>query len=295
MKDQRKAYLYAAFTVVIWSTVAAAFKLSLRYLDPVQLLFYASLTSTAVLAVILAAQGKLHKVCTHPGAHYLRSLGQGFLNPFLYYVILFKAYDLLPAQIAQPLNYTWALSLTFLSIPLLKQKIHAREITAGFVCYLGVVVIVSKGRSAGMSEIDPLGVFLALASTFVWACSWIMGVRDHREPVESLFLAFVSGLPFIFLTCLLTSSLRIEDARGLLGAAYVGIFEMGITFVLWLNALRLSENSARVGNLIFLSPFISLLFIHFLVGEEILVTTYGGLALIVTGLLMQSSRGSGRR
>jgi len=47
-----------------------------------------------------------------------------------------------------------------------------------------------------------------------------------------------------------------------------------------------------VGNLIFLSPFISLLFIHFLVGEEILVPTFAGLALIVAGLMVQGTGSS---
>ena len=40
----------------------------------------------------------------------------GLVNPFLYYLVLFKAYDLLPAQEAQAINYTWALMLAFLSV-----------------------------------------------------------------------------------------------------------------------------------------------------------------------------------
>ena len=72
-----------------------------------------------------------------------------------------------------------------------------------------------------------------------------------------------------------------------MGAAYVGVFEMGIAFVFWLVALRLSETTARVANLIFISPFVSLIFIHFLVGEEILPSTPIGLILIVAGLLIQ--------
>ncbi|HCO12391.1 MAG TPA: EamA family transporter, partial [Desulfonauticus sp.] len=45
MVNQKKAYFFGLLTVFIWSTVASAFKLSLRYLTPLQLLFYASLTS----------------------------------------------------------------------------------------------------------------------------------------------------------------------------------------------------------------------------------------------------------
>ena len=35
-----------------------------------------------------------------------------------------------------------------------------------------------------------------------------------------------------------------SSAEGLIGAAYVGLVEMGVAFVFWLSALRLSENTA---------------------------------------------------
>ena len=211
----------------------------------------------------------------------------GFLNPFLYYLVLFKAYDLLPAQEAQPLNYTWAITLALLSIPLLKQKIGLRDFTAAFVSYSGVVVISTHGDILNFRFSNPLGVALALGSTVIWALYWIYNTKDDRDPVVGLLLNFVFGLPLSLALCLFSSSVWVSSPYGLFGAVYVGIFEMGITFVFWLSALKLSENTAKVGNLIFISPFLSLVFIHFLVGEDILASTYIGLALIVTGLLIQ--------
>ena len=287
MKNQQKAYLYGLLTVLLWSTVASAFKISLQFLKPIQLLFYASVMSIFILSLILLIQGNLGIILSYSRGQYLSSLRLGFLNPFLYYLILFKAYDLLPAQVAQPLNYTWALTLTFLSIPLLKQKIGMRDIAAGVICYCGVVVISSKGSLASFNSFNTLGVALALSSTVVWSLSWIYNTRDNRDSVASLLLAFLFGLPFIFITALVTTGFSVPDFRGILGAAYVGTFEMGITFVFWLTALRLSENTAKVGNLIFLSPFLSLLFIHFIVGEEIFPSTFTGLIFIITGLMIQ--------
>jgi len=290
MRDQKKAYLYGLATVLLWSTVASAFKLSLRYLDYVQLLLFSSFVSLLVLGAILILQGKLALVVKCSGRHYAQSLGLGLLNPFLYYLVLFKAYDLLPAQEAQPLNYTWALTLTFLSIPLLKQKIGFRDIAAGLVSYAGVLVISTHGDVFGLRFSDPLGVALALGSTLIWALYWIYNTRLDRDPVVGLFLNFAFSLPFILVFCLLFSDFRVPGPRGMLGAAYVGFFEMGITFVLWLSALKLSENTAMVGNLIFISPFLSLIFIHFLVGEHILGSTFAGLVLIIAGLLLQQLR-----
>lgn len=287
MVDQKKAYLFALAAVLFWSTVASAFKLSLRTLTPAELLLYAGLTSTLVLGLILLFQGKLGDALSGAPRHYRTALKLGLLNPFLYYLILFKAYDLLPAQEAQPLNYTWAITLTLLSIPLLKQKITGREIAAVVVSYVGVVVISTRGAFFRLHFTNPFGVALALGSTVIWALYWIYNTRDGRDPVVALFQNFFFGALFILAYCALTSQLRLPPYQGLLGAVYVGIFEMGITYVLWLQALRLSENTAKVGNLIFLSPFLSLVFIHFLVGETIYPSTYAGLLLIVAGLFIQ--------
>lgn len=74
---------------------------------------------------------------------------------------------------------------------------------------------------------------------------------------------------------------------GWAAVSYVGLFEMGVTFVLWLSALRLTQNTARISNLIFASPFISLLLLANIIGEEIHPSTLIGLIMIVCGLLIQ--------
>jgi len=291
MDNQKKAYIYGLSTVLLWSTVATAFKLSLRYLDYIQLLLYSTIVSILVLSCILALRKKTRLLFSYSGKQYLRSLVLGFLNPFLYYMVLFKAYDLLPAQEAQPLNYTWAITLALLSIPLLKQRIGIKDIFSVFVSYSGVVVISTHGDIFSFRFSNPLGVALALGSTVIWALYWIYNTKDDRDPVAGLLLNFMFGLPWVLTCCLLFSNVRVSNPFGLVGAAYVGVFEMGITFVLWLSALKLSENTAKVGNLIFLSPFLSLVFIHFLVGEDILPSTFIGLVLIVAGLLIQQLKG----
>jgi len=290
MRSQRQAILFGLSAVLLWSTVATAFKLSLRYCTPIELLLYSSFFSTLVIGVILGSQRKFHLVFQCSRREYLFSIFLGLLSPFLYYLILFEAYDLLPAQQAQPINYTWAITLSLLSVPLLKQKIHWQQWLALVVSYCGVVVISTEGEPFSLHFTDPFGVALALISTVVWALYWIYNTRDKRDPVVALFINFLFSLPFILVYYLLTSDPRIPSLNGLLGGAYVGTFEMGLSFVLWLMAMKLTDNTARISNLIFLSPFLSLVFIHFLLGEDILPATFIGLILIVAGLFCQRIR-----
>ena len=294
MKNQRQAYLYGLAAVLLWSTMASAFKLSLRYLTPAELLLHAALTSSIVLFVLLVFQGKLFLLKQLSWTDLRPSLSLGLLNPVLYYLVLLKAYDLLPAQQAQPLNYTWAITLSLLSIPLLGQQISRRELVAVVISYLGVVVISTRGDLFALNFDSPLGVALALISTIFWALYWIFNTRDQRDPVLGLLLNFLCGMPMVLAYILVTEGLRIPPIQGLMGATYVGLFEMGLTFVLWLKAMKLSINSARIANLIFISPFLSLVFIHFLVGEEILPSTLVGLVLIICGLVVQQWRGKRR-
>lgn len=158
MKRPPRALLLGLCAVLLWSTVATAFKLSLRLLSPIELLLYAATTSTLVIGCILWYQGKFYLIWRCSGKEYLLSLGLGFLSPFLYYLILFKAYQLLPAQQAQPINYTWALTLSLLSVPLLGQRVRWQQWLALLISYCGVGHYRHRGGPSASTS----------ASTFEW-------------------------------------------------------------------------------------------------------------------------------
>lgn len=287
MKKQRKAYLYALATVLLWSTVASAVKISLRHIDVIPLLFFASITSTVTFFACLLFFGKLNMLKVLTKKDYLQSALLGFLNPFLYYVILFKAYSLLPAQQAQPINFLWPITLVLLSAPLLKQKIRPRDILAVIVSFAGVFIISTQGNILGFKSANPAGVLLALSSTVIWALFWIYNVKDRRDEAIRLFLNFAFGSGFTLLAMLLFAETKVPNAKGVLGAIYIGLFEMGVTFLLWLKALKISSTTAHVASLIYLTPFLSLVVISIIVGEKILISTVIGLAFIVSGIILQ--------
>ncbi|GHD52008.1 hypothetical protein SAMN05216429_101327 [Marinobacter persicus] len=293
MTDQKQAMLYGLATVLLWSTVATAFKLALADLAPVQMLLVAVSASVLVMGMILAGQGRFRLAFQLSRRQYLQSMGMGLINPCLYYFFLFGAFDRLPAQEAQPLNYTWALVLAYLSVPFLGQKLRGLDILAGLVCYAGVVVIATRGQVTALSFSDPVGVALALGSTVIWASYWIIATRDSRDPTVGLFLNFLFGLPVIAVVCWQTAGLDFLVSGGggsLAAAVYVGVFEMGVAFVLWSQAMKKAENTSKVSNLIFISPFLSLVFIYFILGEKILPSTYIGLVLIMGGLWLQQTK-----
>jgi len=293
MEKQKSAYLYAAAAVLFWSTIASAFKISLPYykdildLHILHLLFYASLISTIALFLHLLFSKKLNLLKAFSKTDYLRSAAMGFLSPFLYYLVLLNAYSILSAQEAMTINWLWPMTLVLLSIPLLRQKIKLKSILAITISFFGVFIIAAHGNILGFKFTSPAGVLLALGSTMIWSLFWIYNVRGKHDEAVRLFLNFMFGSFFIFVSILLFAKIDIPDLKGILGAVYIGLFEMGITFLLWLKALKLSKTTAHVANLVYLAPFFSLVLISFVVGEKILLSTIIGLIFIVGGIILQ--------
>lgn len=287
MKSSSQAYLYAIGAVLLWSTVATAFKLALSHFTPLQLVFIAVSSSIVALTVILLIMGKLHLIQRQWMSRPWFYLQSGLLNPFLYYLVLFKAYDLLPAQQALSLNYTWAILLPLLSVPLLKQKLRKSDLTAALIAYLGVFIIATNGHITDIHFDSAAGVMLALTSTVLWCLYWIINTKDSGDPVVSLLLSFLLGLPFIVVTLLLTESLPTWNANAFGAAVYVGLFEMGVTFVLWLVALKKADRTASMSTLVFITPVLSVGFIAWILQETITRSTFIGLGLILSALALQ--------
>lgn len=288
MENKNLSYLFAGLTILFWGTAASAFKLSLEQISFVQLLAAASFFSTLILSLIILFTGKLKELSRLNWKIISPSIYLGLLNPFAYYFILLRAYELLPAQVAQPLNFIWPLVLVLLSVPLLGEKLSISSIIALLVSFGGVILISSQGNITNFKIDSPIGVILALSSSVIWALYWILNLRIPQiDPTIRMFLNFLFATVFSLMVGIFFDGFWSFNLYGILGSIYVGTFEMGVTFVLWLKALSLAKSKAKLGNIIYLVPFVSLVFIRFFVRENIYWTTIMGLLIITGSILFQ--------
>jgi drug/metabolite transporter (DMT)-like permease len=294
MDRTRQSYIYAGLAIFFWSTVPTAFKIGLRELDILPMLTIAALTSTLVLLIVVLAENKTYLLKQTSAKELLSSAVLGFINPFLYYLILLKAYQLLPAQVAQPLNMIWPIILVFLSVPMLKQKIERKSFIALFISFAGVYIISSQGKPFNPGHTNLTGVFLATGSSIFWAFYFILNVRDKRDEAVKLLLNFIFGSAYLIVAMIVTGKWQLEIGfRGAAASVYVGIFEMGITFLFWLKALKMASTTDKVSNLVYFAPFLSLVFVHFILHESVYYTTLLGLLLIIFGILIQNRKSAG--
>jgi len=294
--NERRALVYGLLAVALWSTVATGFKLGLAWFSAAQLVWLGTVVSWIVFAsfALITKQWRLQRT------DLTWVIILGLLNPFIYYLILFAAYERLPAHIAQPLNYTWAITLALLSTVVLKQRLARRVMLGIVISYSGVLLLLltasqpsdTATRNTGW---DGWGVALALASTVIWASYWLLNTRlahTNSSPAVAIMLwSFTAALPCITLVTAVGPGLPELSREAILYGGWVGCIEMGFTFLLWQAALRHTQHAGRLAQLIFLSPFASLLLIHWVLGEHIGWGAVAGVVVIVAGLgITQSNR-----
>jgi len=287
-KTQKKAYLYASIAIFFWATIASVFKLGLRYTHPSSLLLWANGISFFVFLGIILYRKEIPALRAQTVKDYLRSALLGMFMPFGYYLILFEAYSRLPGQVAQPLNMIWPIILVFLSGLILKQHIRGKSYIALVISFAGILLVSSQGDLTEFRHTNFTGVSLAAGSSVIWAFFWIFHMKDPRREEIKLFTNFFFSFIYIFLFVLISGKEIFPPKEAILAGIYAGLFEMGFTFFFWMKALNLARTTAAISNLVYLAPFLSLIFIHYLVGEKIFITTLPGLILITLGIIFQN-------
>lgn len=285
MTANTKSILLASTAVLSWATVATAFKICLSYLSVFNMLFTATLTALAIYAAMLTAERKWSLLIHMPPKIILQTAALGILNPAAYYLVLFRAYDLLPAQVAQPLNYAWPIVLLVLLAIFGHERIPAKKYI-GMAVSIGGVVCISLGGGGVEGAISASGIALALSSAALWAAYWLFNnrLKDSVDTTVALFLGFAAGAIVLAIAGLFVG-FDLNSAPGVWSAVYIGCFEMGIPFLTFGMALRITRNPALVNQMCYLSPFLSLFLIAAVLGEKVVPATYAGLALIVAGLV----------
>ena len=288
MQDtDRRAVKLGLGAVMLWSTVATAFSLSLQYLTPLQLVTLATVISWCFFAIRLSVPERRSALRVTSSKARATGLLVGWLNPGLYYLVLFAAYDRLPAQEAMAINYSWGITLALLAAPLLRQHLSAGALLAACISYSGILVIATRGAPLSLDFAQPLGVGLALLSTVLWSLYWVINTRLSLDPEVNLFLNFSGALPLLLALLWWSNTPFPTLWQGWAGGLYVGLFEMGLAFVLWMGAMKATTSTLRISSLIFLSPPLSLVLIWVIAGEAVKAYTLIGLVLILFGLWLQ--------
>jgi drug/metabolite transporter (DMT)-like permease len=280
------AYINLALCILLWASIPVATKKILIELDNLQTLFYSTILSMLVLGIILLLQKKTGEFKKYTKSQYGSMFFLGFLGNYMYYIFLYGALSKTTASEGFILAYTWPILVLILSFVILKDKFTIQKFVGIFISFFGIIIITTKGNIATFNLTNFQGDILALSGAFVFALFSVLGKKFNFDKTISVFIYFLSALIFITPTVLIFSKIVFPSFNVWLWIIYNGIFVNGISYIFWFKVLEGGETHI-VSNLLYLTPFISLIYISIFLGEKILISELIGIVIIVVGVLSQ--------
>lgn len=289
LSPQQISYVNLALCILFWASIPVASKKILVEMTNVQMLFWSTLFSFGVMAVVLAAQGKTGLPARYRARDYGWMGLLGFLGAFLYYVLLYGAFARTTAAEGFILAYTWPILVSLLAVLLLGEKLTGRKALGIGISFLGVLVIVTQGKIVSVAFTSLAGDLLALAGAFVFALFSVLGKRARYDQTVSATVYFAVALVAVTATLLLTDRIPWPSAAVWPWLLYNGVLVNGITYVFWFKALE-NGDTFVISNALYLTPFLSLVYVYYWLEEPILPSAVAGLLVIVAGIGVQAAR-----
>ena len=282
----KKPYLYAFAAIAFWSTTATVSKLLLHSFTTMQILAVCSAVAAVFLLTVNLASGKLTQLKTYRLRDYLITAGVGMLGTFFYNMFLVFGIDRLLASQAMIINYLWPMMAVVAGCILLKEKMTLRKGIAVAMSFAGVVIVTSGGSLAGFTGGNLLGAGLCVLAAVSYGLFVVLNKRLPYDASVSMMLYYMIAT-VVAATCLLVSgNFPVFSGVQSFGLLWIGLGDYAIAYVSWALAMKAGQ-TAKIANLAYVTPFLSLVVAHFFLGDPITVWSIGGLAVIVAGIFLQ--------
>ncbi|WP_434045629.1 MULTISPECIES: DMT family transporter [Sorangium] len=283
--------------MVLWGSSFAAQKYALLAFSPMEMNFGRMAVASACFAVLLP---KLDSVRRHylPG-DWWRLLLLALFEPCLYFV--FEAWALTKTSASQAgmIVALMPLLIALVARITLKETLPPRMLPGVAVTIAGAVWLSAAGRATELAPEPVLGNLLELVAV-VFATGYTISSRQLAPRYPPLFLTAVQALVgalFFLPLMLITGGAGVVELslanRPLLAVLYLGVFVSLGAYALYNYALS-KVSAVRAAPLINLIPVFSLLVGRVFLGEELTPGQYAASCLVLIGVLIGQSGGSGQ-
>ena len=286
----KKYYVYAGISILGWSTVATVVKLLLGSMSSMQVLWISSLFAGAFLLIVNLINGNIKKLLAYKPKDYLISALICLPGTFLYYVFYYTGTSNMPASQAFIVNYLWPIMSVVFACIILKEKMTVPKIIALLCSFFGVAIVVSGDLVEFKWQTIIGAVFCVLGAVSYGSFTALNQKSSYDKPV-TLMIGFFSSFILTTVINLITMDFPALNIPTLLGLGWNGIVSIGIASTTWQFALEANE-TAKISNLAYITPFLSLIWTWLVLGEDIGVLSIIGLAVIMIGIFIQLRIGS---
>lgn len=281
----KKEYIFAATSIMLWSTVAVITKLLLGEVNNFQLLWISVFFAGLFLLILNICTGKIKKLKNYSLKDFLTCILTGIPGTFLYYVFYYAGADMLLASQAFVINYLWPIMSVVFACIILKEKMSFKKAIAIIMSFVGVIIVVG-GELVNLNNNIIGGAACCAMGAVSYGIFTALNQKSNYDKPLSMMISYFTT--FIFTTVIngVCGDLFIPSPVQILGFAWNGMFTMGIASTVWIMALE-SGKTAKISNLAYITPFLSLIWTALVLNEPVTVNSVAGLVVIVSGILIQ--------
>ena len=282
----KKSYIYAFTAILCWSTVAVVTKLLLGSFNNFQVLWISSVFAGLSLLFVNIATGNIKKLKTYSAKDIVISILIGIPSTLFYYLFYYAGTDLMLASQAFIINYLWPIMSVVFACIILKEQMTFRKVIAILLSFLGVV-IVTLGELTSFNLNMLIGTVCCVLGAISYGIFTALNQKMKYDNRITMTLSYF--VTFIVTTVInaVNGNLFMPNPVELLGFVWNGIFTMAIANTLWVFALTSAKNTAKVSNLAYITPFLSLVWTSVILKEKLNMLFVAGLVTIVIGILIQ--------
>ena len=286
----KKSYLYAATAILFWSTMPTISKLLLGEMDSYKVLCISTLFATVAMLVINLCSRKWALMKNYRLKDYLKMAAIGLPGVFLYYACYYSGTARMAASQAFIVNYLWPIMSIVFACIVLKEKMTVRKIIAVVLSFCGVFTV-AGGDLIHFNADTALGTLFCFGAAVCYGLYTAVNKKSHYDKQVSMTVAmFTAFLPSLVITLHRGENLLLSPGQ-VPGIFWNGVLTMALANLAWALALS-TGNTAKISNLAYITPFLSLVWTSLILKEPIEPMSILGLCIIVVGIFIQLKDGS---
>ncbi len=291
-KKLGKSDLLMVLTIIIWALNFSALKLSIPYFSsPHVYNFLRLLVSTFILFIALRLREGSVRVS---GPDLLRLTVVGVMGNFLYQALFIRGLGLTSASNASFILATTPIMVALLSMFLKHDRLHWPSWLGIVISFGGLYLIITRQSGAlSLGGLSIRGDLMVLVGNIFWTLYTVFSkpLLNRISPLRLTAWTMAAGTMAYF-PLAAPPLLRMDWQRPTLGAwaglAYSALFAIVLGFVFWYTSVQRVGNSrtAVYGNI---TPVLTALSAHFILGERLSPFQALGAAIILAGVYLTRS------
>ncbi len=284
--NKNKSYIFAGISIFLWSTLAASAKLMLNELSSIQLLCAGSFVAALCLFLVSVVTGKIKLFKRYTLKDWLVISSISLPGTFLYYIFYYAGTDILPASQAFIINYLWPIMSVVFACIILKEKMTPKKTVAILLSFLGVAIVTGADLLSFNKDVLS-GALCCILGAVCYGLFTVLNKKMYYDKCISMMTGSLAAFVLSLVMLFVTGDLFIPTGTSqILGILWNGIFTLAIPNTLWIVALG-NGNTAKISNLAYMTPFLSLIWNSIILNEQITVNSIIGLSVIILGILIQ--------